>query len=102
MTYKVGDEVGFGGVAYSGDRGITTVEISTDNGATWMPAQIKAPLGKYTWVLWAALWKSAAPGEYAVRVRATDARGAVQTRQEVETLPDGASGYHLIHVRVAK
>jgi len=102
MTYKVGDDVGFGGVAYSGDRGIKTVEISTDNGATWMPAQIKAPLGKYTWVLWATLWKPTAPGEYAVRVRATDGRGAVQIRQEVETLPDGASGYHLIRVRVAK
>jgi DMSO/TMAO reductase YedYZ molybdopterin-dependent catalytic subunit len=102
MTYKAGDDVGFGGIAYSGDRGIKTVEVSTDNGATWMPAQIKAPLGKYTWVLWAALWKPTAAGEYAVRVRATDGKGAVQVRQEVETLPDGASGYHLIRVRVAK
>lgn len=100
MTPKVGEDVGFGGVAYSGDRGIKAVEISTDNGVTWTPASIKTPLGKYTWVLWAALWKPTAPGEYAVRVRATDGGGVVQVRQEVGTLPDGASGYHLIRLRV--
>jgi hypothetical protein len=102
MTFKAGEEVGLGGAAYSGDRGIKAVEVSTDNGATWTPAQIKPPLGPYTWALWAAVWTPTAPGEYAVRVRATDGKGTVQTREEVGTLPDGASGYHLIRVRVSK
>ncbi len=102
MMYKVGEDVDLGGAAYSGDRGIKVVEVSTDNGATWTPAQVKSPLGKYTWVLWAAVWKATAPGEYTVRVRATDGTGALQTREEVGTLPDGASGYHLIRVRVSK
>ncbi len=102
MTFKTGEEVDLGGVAYSGDRGIKAVELSTDNGATWKPAQVKTPLGPYTWVLWAAVWTATAPGEYAVRVRATDGTGVLQAREEVGTLPDGASGYHLLRVRVSK
>jgi len=102
MTFKVGEDVGLGGVAYSGDRGIKGVEVSTDNGATWTAAQIKPPLGPYTWVLWAAVWTPTGSGEYTVRVRATDGKGALQSREEVGTLPDGASGYHVIRVRVSK
>ncbi len=102
MMYKVGEEVGLGGVAYAGDRGIKAVEVSTDDGKTWQPAQVKPPLGKYTWVLWAAAWAPTAPGEYAVRVRAQDGTGTLQAREEVGTLPDGASGYHRIRIRVSK
>lgn len=99
---RVGEEVQLGGVAYAGDRGITAVEVSTDDGKTWQHAQIKAPLGKYTWVLWAALWRPAAPGESTLRVRARDGTGEWQTAQETPTLPDGASGYHRIRLRVRK
>ncbi len=102
MTSKVGEDVGVGGVAYAGDRAIASVEVSTDDGTTWQPAQVKPSLGKYTWVLWAAVWKPTGPGEYSVRVRATDGKSVLQERTEVGTLPDGASGYHLIRVRVAK
>ena len=102
MMYKVGDDVGLGGVAYAGDRGIRAVEVSADDGKTWEPAQIKPPLGKYTWVLWAAVWKPTTPGEYTLRVRAQDGTGTLQTREEVGTLPDGASGYHRIRIRVSK
>ena len=102
MMPTLGDEVGVGGVAYAGDRGIKAAEVSTDDGKTWQPAQIKPPLGKYTWVLWAALWKPTAPGEYTLKVRARDGTGVLQTATEVGTLPDGASGYHRVRVRVRK
>src|SRR3989304_146706 len=102
MMPTLGDEVGVGGVAYAGDRGIKAAEVSTDDGKTWQPAQIKPPLGKYTWVLWSALWKPTAPGEYTLKVRARDGTGVLQTATEVGTLPDGASGYHRIRVRVRK
>jgi DMSO/TMAO reductase YedYZ molybdopterin-dependent catalytic subunit len=102
MTAAFGEEVGLGGVAYAGDRGIKAVEVSTDDGKTWAPAQVKAPLGRYTWVLWAALWKPTAPGEYTLKARARDGAGVLQTASEVGTLPDGASGYHRIRVRVRK
>src|SRR3990172_1645444 len=79
---KANEEVGLGGVAYVGARGI------------------KPALGPYTWVLWAALWKPTAPGEYRLKVRARDGTGVVQTAQPSPTLPDGATGYHTIRVRV--
>lgn len=102
MMPALGEEVGLGGAAYTGARGIRAVEVSTDDGKTWVPAQVKPPLGKYTWVLWAALWKPTAPGEYTLKVRARDGAGVLQTAAEVGTLPDGASGYHRVRVRVRK
>lgn len=95
-------EVGLGGVAYAGDRGITQVEVSTDGGKTWRPADVKPPLGKFTWVLWAALWTPTAPGEYTLKVRAKDGLGVLQSARETSTLPDGASGYHTIRVSVKR
>lgn len=95
-------DVALGGVAYSGDRGIKDVEISTDNGKTWVKAETKPPLGPYTWVLWAAIWKPTGPGEFTLKVRARDGVGVMQTSQDSPTLPDGATGYHTIRVRVRK
>jgi hypothetical protein len=95
-------EVELGGVAYAGDRGIKGVEVSTDDGKTWMKAEVKPPLGPYTWVLWAAVWRPAGPGRYALKLRATDGGGVVQTATEAPTLPDGASGYHMIRVQVGR
>ncbi|MDR7419719.1 MAG: molybdopterin-dependent oxidoreductase [Armatimonadota bacterium] len=95
-------EIGLGGVAYSGDRGIKDVEVSTDDGKTWVRVEVKPPLGPYTWVLWAAIWKPTGPGEYVLKVRARDGAGIVQTAREAPTLPDGATGYHTIRVRVRR
>lgn len=95
-------EVGLGGVAYGGDRGIKAVEYSTDGGVTWQPAEVKPPLGPFTWVLWAAVWTPTAQGEYTLKVRARDGAGVLQTARETATLPDGASGYHTIRIRVRK
>ena len=88
-----------GGVAFAGDRGIQRVEFSVDNGQTWQEAQVKSPLGPYTWALWTAEWTPPAPGQYALKVRATDKAGVLQTGIRSEPLPDGASGYHGVSVR---
>ncbi len=95
-------DVELGGVAYGGDRSIQEVEVSPDDGKTWMKAEVKPPLNKYTWVLWAAVWKPASPGQYTLKVRARDGVGLLQTSREEPTLPDGASGYHTIRIRVRK
>lgn len=95
-------EVELGGVAYSGDRGIKDVEVSTDDGKTWVKAETKPPLGPYTWALWAAIWKPTGPGEFTLKVRARDGVEVMQTSQESPTLPDGATGHHTIRVRVRR
>lgn len=98
-TYSL-EELPIGGVAYSGDRGIREVEYSTDGGLTWQKAEIKQPLGKFTWVLWGALWKPPRPGEYVLKVRAKDGAGILQIERERPPLPEGATGYHTVRLRV--
>jgi DMSO/TMAO reductase YedYZ molybdopterin-dependent catalytic subunit len=88
-----------GGVAFAGDRGITRVEYSVDGGQSWQAAPVKEPLGVLTWVLWLAEWTPPAPGQYTIKVRATDKRGVTQTAVISDPLPDGASGLHTITLR---
>lgn len=88
------------GIAFAGDRGISKVEVSTDDGETWREAMLKDPLSAYTWVLWASEWMPKADGRYTLKVRTTDKNGNVQTSQIRGTYPDGATGYHAVDVVV--
>ena len=88
------------GIAFAGDRGITKVEVSVDDGKTWSDALRKDPLSKYTWILWAKEWIPSEEGLHTVTVRATDGNGQVQTAQLRGTFPDGATGYHAVDVLV--
>ncbi len=91
-----------GGVAFAGDRGISLVEVSFDDGDSWEEATIAenpSPAG-LSWVIWTMEWV-ATPGSYALVVRATDGEGNLQPAEDAPTLPDGASGYHRIRVGVA-
>lgn len=97
-----GGEVELGGVAYAGDRGIKEVEYSTDDGKTWQRAAVKPAVGKFTWVLWAVVWKPAKAGTYVLKVRAKDGFSVLQIAKRAPTLPDGASGYHTLRVQVGK
>ncbi|OLD53513.1 MAG: hypothetical protein AUI83_08785 [Armatimonadetes bacterium 13_1_40CM_3_65_7] len=90
------------GVAFSGTRGISGVEYSTDGGRSWSRAPFKPPLTPLTWVIWQADWTPGAEGAYDLRVRATDSTGKLQTSQTAASYPSGASGYHTIRIAVAK
>jgi len=87
------------GVAFAADRGIARVDVSTDGGATWQEATLRRPLGALTWVLWELPWTPASGGHYLV-ARAVELDGTVQQPKEAPPLPDGASGYHWVHVMV--
>ena len=88
------------GIAFAGDRGIQSVEVSTDGGNTWTQASVKDPLSGYTWVLWTADWNPPATGHYSLAVRATDGTGAVQTAVFANPFPGGATGYDIVDVGV--
>ena len=89
------------GLAFSGDRGISKVEVSTDGGGTWGEARLKPPLGPYTWVLWEFDWTPARTGGSTnIQARATDGDGELQTNVEATPYPDGATGYHTVDVTI--
>lgn len=88
------------GVAFSGDKGISEVDVSVDGGKSWQRATLKRPLSQFTWVLWELDWQ-AQPGHYTIVVRAVDLEGDVQNPQPSSTLPNGATGYHSISVSVS-
>jgi DMSO/TMAO reductase YedYZ molybdopterin-dependent catalytic subunit len=88
-----------GGVAFAGDRGIQSVEVSTDAGQTWQAVQVKPGLSPNTW----QLWRGDVPVDRAtheIRVRATDGLGHLQTREPNPPFPSGATGYHSITIAV--
>ncbi len=89
------------GVAFSGNKGISEVDVSTDAGQTWQRAILKQPLSGFTWVLWELAWQPPKAGSYTVIARAIDLEGNVQDPNEEPPLPDGSSGYHSITLNVS-
>lgn len=65
------------GRAWAGRLGVSRVEVSEDDGATWSKAQLEDPLSPYAWRGWYLLWE-ARPGTYNLCVRATDTEGNTQ------------------------
>jgi DMSO/TMAO reductase YedYZ molybdopterin-dependent catalytic subunit len=90
-----------GGMAWAPGlgRGITAVEARVDGGA-WQEAELGGELSEDSWRQWRWTW-DAAPGEHVLEVRAVDSTGEVQTEVVAPVLPDGASGYHSVKVKVA-
>ena len=66
------------GHAWSGDRTVRTVEISTDFGATWMAAELDQPVNSGAWQNWRANVSFPKAGYYEVWARATDSEGVMQ------------------------
>ncbi len=91
--------VRFGGVAWAQHRGVRAVEVRIDDGP-WQPAQLGASYNDDTWRLWSFDWRAEQSGEHQISVRATDDTGAVQTSQEADVIPDGASGWHTVSFAV--
>ena len=96
----VGGTLPIAGIAFAGDREISKVEVSTDNGSTWKEATLKRPRSPYSWRIWAYEWTTQAKGVQTLIVRAYDGTGQLQTPSLIQPFPDGASGYHSIHVTV--
>jgi DMSO/TMAO reductase YedYZ molybdopterin-dependent catalytic subunit len=89
-----------GGIAFAGNRGIQKVEISADGGATWNLAKLDPPLSQDSWVFWTWQWHPTLPGTYTLVARATDGTGTLQTAAKSGTVPNGATGYHVVEIRV--
>ena len=88
------------GIAYGGDRGISRVELSFDDGNSWRDAETYYAGGDLAWSLWKTEWTPSAAGDYILVVRATDGEGDVQEFEEDRGWFSGVSGFHKIVVRV--
>ncbi|HEU0001447.1 MAG TPA: molybdopterin-dependent oxidoreductase [Ktedonobacteraceae bacterium] len=84
------------GVAFSGNKGISEVDISLDSGQSWHPAVLKHPASDFTWVIWEYAWKPTTNANVIITARAIDLEGNVQDPNIAPPLPIGSSGYHSI------
>ncbi|GAA1916861.1 molybdopterin-dependent oxidoreductase [Nocardioides lentus] len=87
------------GVAWRQHTGIAGVQVSVDGGA-WTDAEVASADLPDSWVQWRAVLPAPAAGDHAVRVRAIDADGEVQTGAEAAPAPDGATGWHEVDFSV--
>ncbi|MGH9360319.1 MAG: sulfite oxidase, partial [Thermoanaerobaculia bacterium] len=76
------------GRSWSGHGKIDQVEVSFDGGASWTPATLGTKDIPFAWRQWSVAWDPT-PGNYLVRVRATDSMGNTQP----DTVPFNSQGY---------
>lgn len=100
--FKVGQPAELRGMALGGDRGISKVEVSDDDGETWNDARITQPGTKISWSLWSYNWTPEEEGETKLVVRATDGEGKLQIAEYRDQVPDGATGLHRVKARVER
>ncbi|MBJ8343575.1 molybdopterin-dependent oxidoreductase [Antrihabitans sp. YC2-6] len=90
--------VAVAGVAWAQHRGISAVEVQVDDGP-WQKARLADDVSIDTWRQWVFEW-DAQPGNHTLRARATDGTGEVQTAEERDVVPDGASGWPACRVAI--
>lgn len=87
------------GVAFTGTRGISAVQVRADSGP-WQEADLNAPtLSGMTWVQWRAHLALGA-GTHTLAVRVVDAAGQPQSMHAKAIYPDGAQGLHSVSVTI--
>jgi sulfite oxidase len=77
---KAGHAYEIRGFAFSGSPDIAKVEISDDDGATWIETSLDPRHDPYAWRLWSHRWTPSRAGAARICARATDSRGNVQPR----------------------
>lgn len=66
------------GHAWSGERSIRRVDISTDFGATWISCRVSSAPNAHAWQRWTARLAFPQPGYFEIWARATDSEGEMQ------------------------
>jgi len=91
-TFIIGENIKIGGAAY-GSRRISSVDITVDNGKTWIPAIIKQSMDEdYVWVFWEANYTPISSGQLTIKSRAIGTDGRVQPQNDYYYL-DGTNSW---------
>lgn len=101
VNLPVNRETYIAGVAFAGAKGVSAVDVSTDNGRTWQRATLKKPLGAVTWTLWELPWTPSSQDSYALVARMIDLQGYYQQPVVADPYPNGSTGYDRIYVNVS-
>jgi DMSO/TMAO reductase YedYZ molybdopterin-dependent catalytic subunit len=88
------------GLAWAGERGIRSVEVSFDDGRSWAPATLRRELARATWRQWRLPWTPSATGRTTIQVRAVDGLGRPQIATPAPPSPAGATGYDQVQLVV--
>lgn len=103
IAVPVGASLRIAGRAFAGAEAITQVEVSPDDGRSWLMATLRAPPPN-VWTEWEVQWQPTEPGRAIIKARATDSAGRRQSRDAERvlggTFPDGTSDIQAIAVRV--
>jgi DMSO/TMAO reductase YedYZ molybdopterin-dependent catalytic subunit len=97
---KLSDPIEVKGMAYGGNRGISRVELSFDDGQTWNESIIYYPGTRLSWALWSYDWRPEKADDYMLVARATDAEGKVQEIDWNRSFFSGVTGFHKIVVHI--
>jgi len=84
--------VPIGGIAHTGARGVSKVELQVDSGP-WQPALLRTPLSHLTWVIWRYEWPFQ-HGNHTFTVRCWDGQGVPQIVAQAPPEPNGATGLY--------
>ncbi|MEE7460832.1 oxidase [Methylobacterium fujisawaense] len=83
VRVAAGAPVAVRGIAFGGDCGVRTVEISTDGGASWTPTRLGADAGGYSFRRFDVGLPALATGTRAIKVRCTNTNGLAQPMDPV-------------------
>ncbi|GAA0334929.1 hypothetical protein GCM10008967_27190 [Bacillus carboniphilus] len=90
------------GIAWTGTGFVKKVEISTDNGDTWITANLEnQDTHGYDWVNWSFEWDVTKKGEYTILSKATDSANRTQPKQPFWNRKGyGYNAIDTIHVKI--
>ena len=89
LQLPLGQTLALRGHAWAGDRTVKSVAVSVDFGATWQPADLKAPKNRLAWQHWTAAVTLPTQGYYEVWARATNDAGVSQPMAMPQWNPEG-------------
>lgn len=96
-----GGPIQIAGIAFAGARGISRVEVSTDQGNNWTDAELEIPVGDHTWRRWRYEWTPSADGRHLLVARSTDGEGQIETPIPRPPFPSGSTGYATSEVQLS-
>jgi len=97
----LGDSIRIGGAAL-GARRISKVEITLDEGSTWIPAQVRQSMDEdHVWIFWEVYVTPQETGDVSIRSRATAEDGSVQPETD-DNFTDGINSWPSVSVTVSE